>query len=95
MRRRTSTPGWCGRTSTQAIVRAQFLTQMSADIEPTFVVVHAKVARGAYARWLMTSRIADPARFGEFAISTGSTILEPVRWRSRSISSDWGVDVSR
>jgi len=49
------------------IVEPQFLTQMSADIEPTFVVVHAKIARGAYARWLVTSRIADPARFGEFA----------------------------
>jgi cytoplasmic iron level regulating protein YaaA (DUF328/UPF0246 family) len=49
------------------IVEPQFLTQMSADQEPTFVVVHAKVARGAYARWLITSRITDPARFGEFA----------------------------
>jgi cytoplasmic iron level regulating protein YaaA (DUF328/UPF0246 family) len=49
------------------IVEPQFLTQMSADVEPTFVVVHAKVARGAYARWLIRSRITDPARFGEFA----------------------------
>jgi cytoplasmic iron level regulating protein YaaA (DUF328/UPF0246 family) len=48
-------------------VEPQFLTQMSADVEPTFVVVHAKVARGAYARWLIRSRITDPARFGEFA----------------------------
>ena len=49
------------------IVEPQFLTQMSADVEPTFVVVHAKVARGAYARWLIRSRITDPARFGEFS----------------------------
>jgi len=30
-------------------------------------VVHAKVARGAFARWLITTRITDPAEFGRFS----------------------------
>jgi uncharacterized protein len=49
------------------IVEPQFLTQAGPDAEPTFVVVHAKVARGAFARWLITTRITDPAEFGGFA----------------------------
>ncbi|HEU5121229.1 MAG TPA: YaaA family protein [Candidatus Saccharimonadales bacterium] len=46
------------------IVTPQFLTVQSS--EPTFVVVHAKIARGAFARWLITSRVTDPKRFKEF-----------------------------
>jgi hypothetical protein len=49
------------------IVEPQFLTQAGADAEPTFVVVHAKVARGAFSRWLITTGITDPAGFGGFA----------------------------
>jgi hypothetical protein len=49
------------------IVEPQFLTQDGPDAEPTFVVVHAKVARGAFARWLITTRITDPADFHAFA----------------------------
>jgi cytoplasmic iron level regulating protein YaaA (DUF328/UPF0246 family) len=48
------------------IVEPQFLTQ-TGDAEPTFVVVHAKVARGAFARWLIETRITDPADFPAFA----------------------------
>lgn len=48
------------------IVEPQFLTQTGNE-EPTFVVVHAKVARGAFARWLITTRTTDPAEFGGFA----------------------------
>jgi cytoplasmic iron level regulating protein YaaA (DUF328/UPF0246 family) len=51
----------------ERIVEPQFLTQMAPGAEPAFVVVHAKVARGAFARWLVTSRVTDPAQFGAFA----------------------------
>ena len=51
----------------ERIVEPQFLTQSAPDAEPTFVVVHAKVARGAFARWLVTSRVTNPAQFGAFA----------------------------
>jgi cytoplasmic iron level regulating protein YaaA (DUF328/UPF0246 family) len=49
------------------IVEPLFLTQTAPGAEPAFVVVHAKVARGAFARWLVTSRVTDPAQFGAFA----------------------------
>jgi cytoplasmic iron level regulating protein YaaA (DUF328/UPF0246 family) len=49
------------------VIAPQFLTQAGADAEPTFVVVHAKVARGAFARWLITTQITDPAEFGGFS----------------------------
>ena len=49
------------------IVEPQFLTVDRLVAEPTFVVVHAKVARGTFARWLITSRITDPAEFHAFA----------------------------
>lgn len=35
------------------IITPVFLTQKEAGKEPMFVVVHAKIARGAYARWLI------------------------------------------
>lgn len=35
------------------IITPMFLTQKVAGKEPVFVVVHAKIARGAYARWLI------------------------------------------
>ncbi len=35
------------------IITPVFLTQKAPDKEPIFVVVHAKIARGAYARWLI------------------------------------------
>ena len=34
--------------------------------EPTFVVVHAKIARGAFARWLITHRIQDTSVIPQF-----------------------------
>lgn len=49
------------------IIEPVFLSQMKADAEPEFVAVHAKVARGAYARWLIQERIDDPADFPGFA----------------------------
>lgn len=35
------------------IITPVFLTQKAPDAEPVFVVVHSKIARGAYARWLI------------------------------------------
>jgi cytoplasmic iron level regulating protein YaaA (DUF328/UPF0246 family) len=46
------------------VITPQFLT--IRDGKPTFVAVHAKIARGAFARWLITSRITDPTKFNEF-----------------------------
>jgi cytoplasmic iron level regulating protein YaaA (DUF328/UPF0246 family) len=48
------------------VITPKFLTVDPKTKEPTFVVVHAKIARGAFARWLITSKITDPARFSEF-----------------------------
>jgi len=39
------------------IVEPEFLTRMTAEAEPTFVAVHAKVARGTLARWMVTHRV--------------------------------------
>lgn len=38
-------------------VTPKFLTINSSTKEPTFVVVHAKIARGAFARWVIQNRI--------------------------------------
>jgi cytoplasmic iron level regulating protein YaaA (DUF328/UPF0246 family) len=44
-----------------------FLSQMKPDRDPEFVAVHAKVARGAFARWLIEQRIESPDDFHGFA----------------------------
>jgi cytoplasmic iron level regulating protein YaaA (DUF328/UPF0246 family) len=41
------------------LVTPRFLTLDPASGVPRFVVVHAKIARGAFARWLVTSRAGD------------------------------------
>jgi cytoplasmic iron level regulating protein YaaA (DUF328/UPF0246 family) len=48
------------------IITPHFLTVHPTTKIPTFTAVHAKIARGAFARWLITSRITDPTRFNEF-----------------------------
>ncbi len=48
------------------IITPKFLTVSSKTGEPTFVTVHAKVARGAYARWLIQNRVEDLAKLREF-----------------------------
>jgi len=48
------------------VITPQFLTVNQKTGVPGFTAVHAKIARGAFARWLITSRITDPARFKEF-----------------------------
>jgi cytoplasmic iron level regulating protein YaaA (DUF328/UPF0246 family) len=49
------------------VVAPNFLTINPTSGEPVFVVLHAKIARGAFARWLITSRITDAADFKQFA----------------------------
>jgi cytoplasmic iron level regulating protein YaaA (DUF328/UPF0246 family) len=43
------------------VVTPRFLTVDPASKQPKFVVVHAKIARGAFARWLVTARVAGTA----------------------------------
>lgn len=42
---------------TSRVVAPQFLTVNEKNGEPSFVVVHAKIARGAFAHWLIKSRV--------------------------------------
>jgi uncharacterized protein len=48
------------------VVEPQFMVRMTPEAEITFAAVYAKVARGAFARWLITTRITDLAKFPEF-----------------------------
>jgi len=41
------------------ILTPRFLTVDPASQQPKFVVVHAKIARGSFARWLVTARVRD------------------------------------
>jgi cytoplasmic iron level regulating protein YaaA (DUF328/UPF0246 family) len=41
------------------VVTPRFLTLDPTSGQPKFVVVHAKIARGAFARWLVTERVVD------------------------------------
>lgn len=49
------------------VVAPKFLTVSPKTGEPVFVVVHAKIARGAFAHWLITRRIDDVAQLVNFA----------------------------
>jgi cytoplasmic iron level regulating protein YaaA (DUF328/UPF0246 family) len=49
------------------VITPNFLTIDPKTGTPKFTAVHAKIARGAFARWLIASRITDPARFHEFS----------------------------
>ncbi len=48
------------------IISPKFLTVSPKTNEPTFITVHAKIARGAYARWLIQNRIEDIEKLKEF-----------------------------
>lgn len=43
------------------LVTPKFLTADPKSGEPKFIVVHAKIARGTFARWLVTERVKDSA----------------------------------
>ncbi|MGW4942000.1 YaaA family protein [Actinoplanes sp. NPDC004185] len=48
------------------VVTPKFLTVDPATGKTKFVVVHAKIARGAFARWLITEGIDSTDRLGDF-----------------------------
>jgi cytoplasmic iron level regulating protein YaaA (DUF328/UPF0246 family) len=48
------------------IITPKFLTVSPRTSEPTFVTVHAKVARGAFAHWLIKNRIESIEDFTDF-----------------------------
>jgi cytoplasmic iron level regulating protein YaaA (DUF328/UPF0246 family) len=41
------------------VITPKFLTLDQATRRPKFVVVHAKIARGAFARWLIKERVSQ------------------------------------
>ncbi|QHN42635.1 peroxide stress protein YaaA [Candidatus Mycosynbacter amalyticus] len=53
--------------ASQPVVTPKFLTISPKTGESTFVVVHAKIARGAFARWMIVNRVEDVARLQEFS----------------------------
>ena len=62
------------------IITPRFLTRNTLTGMPTFVVVHAKIARGAFARWLIQNRIEDADRlaaFQEIGYHYDSTLSSP------------------
>ena len=48
------------------IITPKFLTISPKTDAPTFVTVHAKIARGAFARWLIQNKIQDIAKLPNF-----------------------------
>ncbi len=49
------------------VISPKFLTISPKTGLPVFVTVHAKVARGAFARWLIQDRVADLTQLKEFS----------------------------
>lgn len=66
------------------VITPKFLTVSPTTGEPTFVTVHAKVARGAFARWLIVNRIDsldDISKFNDIGYAYDSSLssdTEPV-----------------
>ncbi len=48
------------------IITPSFLTISPKTNKPTFVTVHTKIARGAFAHWLIINRITEPKDFATF-----------------------------
>lgn len=48
------------------IIAPKFLTVSPKTGEPTFVTVHTKIARGAFARWMIVNRVHNTARLTDF-----------------------------
>lgn len=48
------------------VITPRFLTISSKTGTPTFVVVHTKIARGAFAHWIVKNRISDITKLTEF-----------------------------
>ena len=49
------------------VITPKFLTVSQKSGEPTFVTVHTKIARGAFARWVVQNRVEDVAQLKDFA----------------------------
>jgi cytoplasmic iron level regulating protein YaaA (DUF328/UPF0246 family) len=49
-----------------AIVTPKFLTVSPKTGKPVFVTIHAKIARGAFAHWMITKRVDSTERLQEF-----------------------------
>lgn len=47
-------------------ISPKFLTISPKTHEPTFVVVHAKIARGAFAHWMLKEQVADEQKLQHF-----------------------------
>ncbi len=52
--------------ASRTIVRPKFMTRDPKSGEAKFVTVHAKVARGAFARWMIVNRVEDLNKLTEF-----------------------------
>jgi cytoplasmic iron level regulating protein YaaA (DUF328/UPF0246 family) len=50
----------------ERVITPRFLTVDPKTGTPEQVIVHTKIARGAFARWLVTSRTTEPKRFSAF-----------------------------
>lgn len=51
----------------EQIITPSFLTTSPKTGKPTFVVVHAKIARGAFAAWLVKNRVEDISELPRFS----------------------------
>lgn len=51
----------------ERIITPRFLTHDPKTNEPAFVVVHAKIARGAFAHWMIANRIEQPEQLKTFS----------------------------
>lgn len=49
------------------VITPKFLTISPKTGQPTFVTVHAKIARGAFARWVVQNRVEDVAQLQNFS----------------------------
>ena len=49
------------------IITPLFLTHKPGQVEPKTVTVHSKIARGAFAHWVITRRIEDESQLRDFA----------------------------
>ena len=49
-----------------SVITPKFLTISPKTGDPTFVTVHTKIARGAFARWLIQNKVEDPAEIIQF-----------------------------
>lgn len=50
----------------ERVITPKFMTRHPKTKQPTFVVVHAKIARGAFAHWMIQRRIDTLAKLVEF-----------------------------